>query len=123
MEMFLTVAALSLIGLVVSVVLFAAATERERERVGDTPAVMVTPAAARFFVDREAVDTRQVPLDALLLQIERHVRLEHAAAESPTRRPRIAHSRPCPRSFTEEAARRPRSTIRISDRAHRGAGP
>ena len=41
-------------------------------------------APARFFSDRvpAAVPPLQVPLEVLLLQIENHVRLEQAAAES-----------------------------------------
>ena len=47
--------------------------------------------APRFFVDPAS----RVPIEALLLQIENHVRLEHAAAESFMEHPNPAllHSR------------------------------
>jgi hypothetical protein len=96
MELFLMVATISLLGLVVTLGLFAAATA------GDgTPAENRVPARAAaasrlaapigatadgppmFFVkaSRESGGD-PVPIDVLLLQIERHVRLEQAAAES-----------------------------------------
>lgn len=86
MEMFLSVLALSLVGVIVSAVLFAAAAPREQE-----PAVAVPDAArviqgARFFAEdrrREIPPAiSPVPIEVLLLQLERHVRLEQAAAES-----------------------------------------
>lgn len=94
MEMFLVLAALSLIGIVVSAVLFSTAVEyadeREQERT-----VMVKPALAapQFFTKNEALPARPkvaapvapataAEIDALLLQIARHVQLEQAAAES-----------------------------------------
>lgn len=60
------------------------------------PAVESTP--ARFFaasVEPPAVDRPQVPIEALLLQIDNHVRLEQAAAESFLQHPTAAllHSR------------------------------
>jgi hypothetical protein len=82
MEMFLMALALSLLGVTVSAVLFAAAT---RQEAGDEaqPAlerpVLVQP---RFFGDEQEAGAPRVPAEALLLEIERHVRLEQAAAES-----------------------------------------
>ena len=82
MEMFLTVLAMSLLGVVVSAVLFAASTQRadSKPRV-EVPTLVVSPAAQRFFVGDGSPQPR-VPIEALLLQIERHVQLEQAAAES-----------------------------------------
>ncbi len=79
MEMFLMALALSLLGVTVSAVLFAAATRQNDEpEAAVERAVLVQP---RFFGDQESGVTR-VPAEALLLEIERHVRLEQAAAES-----------------------------------------
>ncbi len=80
MEMFLMAAALSLLGVAVSAGLFAAATRRttpEASTVSIESPLVVRP---RFF--DEAQIGRQIPVEALLLEIERHVRLEQAAAES-----------------------------------------
>ena len=88
MEMFLMGVALSLIGVGVSTVLFAAATRdvRELEQAAARPEPRVLAEAPRFFVHRGATVAAarpvQVPIEVLLLQIERHVRLEQAAAES-----------------------------------------
>ena len=87
MEMFLSVLALSLVGVLVSAVLFAAAMPRPQEpdatRAAETARVIQ---AGRFFVDdrrREVPPAiSPVPIEVLLLQLERHVRLEQAAAES-----------------------------------------
>jgi hypothetical protein len=87
MEMFLSVLALSLVGVLVSAMLFAAALPRPHEidtrRTSDDARVIQ---AGRFFVDDRRRDIpaaiSPVPLEALLLQLERHVRLEQAAAES-----------------------------------------
>lgn len=79
--MFLMAAALSLLGVAVSAVLFAAATRQspqEEMRVAPELPVIVP---ARFFTDEAAAPAR-IPIEALLLEIERHVRLEQAAAES-----------------------------------------
>lgn len=89
MEMLLMGACLSIFGLAVACLAFGAATRTSEESPAATPAVekeVVKAAAspAHFFVERPAlpmaVRTR-VPIEALLLQIENHVRLEHAAAE------------------------------------------
>jgi hypothetical protein len=80
MEMFLMAAALSLLGVAVSAVLFAAATRQAppREEAIRPALPVVIP---RFFAE-EATALPRVPIEALLLEIERHVRLEQAAAES-----------------------------------------
>lgn len=96
MEMFLMVATVSFLGIVISVGLFAAAMRNE-ERTGETRIGQALPLGPpRFFLgERPAASTPRVPIEVLLLQIERHVRLEQAAAESfldsPT--PKSLHSR------------------------------
>lgn len=86
MEMLLMGLALSLLGVAVSAGLFAAATRTDGVGQGEPevrPAESLTPAASNFFVPQPAASARiQVPIEALLLQIERHVSLEQAAAES-----------------------------------------
>ncbi len=74
---------ISFVALAVTCVLFATTT---RDR-GDTLETRIDPSLAltppQFFVDdRAPVAPRHLPIEALLLQIERHVRLEQAAAES-----------------------------------------
>jgi len=88
MEMLLMVLCISMFGLAVTALAFGAATRPEREAPQEQPQLQpVVPAAApaRFFARDLAtpIETRpRVPIEALLLQIESHVRLEHAAAES-----------------------------------------
>jgi hypothetical protein len=84
MEMFLMALALSLLGVAVSAGLFAAAT-----RGVDEPRYLDVRAPARraasrttFFAEAPAPSAPTVPIEVLLLQIERHVRLEQAAAET-----------------------------------------
>jgi len=104
MEMLLMGACLSVLGLAVCCLAFGAATRDSRENpVVAAPAVekeIVKAAAspARFFVPPPTLPVAartRVPIEALLLQIENHVRLEHAAAEcfleSPN--PSLLHSR------------------------------
>jgi hypothetical protein len=90
MVMFLMVLCLSMFGLAVTCLAFAAATggipgavrERVEAQPEQEPAPVLPP--PRFFVDElpTPVAQPQVPLEVLLAQIERHVRLEQAAAES-----------------------------------------
>jgi hypothetical protein len=85
MEMFLMVAALSLLGVAVSAALFAAATRDVRDLPRSEPQIdpRLLMAPSRFFIDdRPSATTTAVSIEALLLQIERHVRLEQAAAEA-----------------------------------------
>jgi len=91
MEMLLMGAVLSMFGLAVTCMAFGAATrdaDREpvKEKAAVRPAIPTIP-APRFFMD----PSRQVPIEALLLQIENHVRLEQAAAESFLQAPDAAH--------------------------------
>ena len=81
MEMFLTVLAMSFLGVVVSAVLFAASTHNADPKPRPETSLVVLPAAQRFFL-ADGSPQPPVPIEALLLQIERHVQLEQAAAES-----------------------------------------
>ncbi len=94
MVMFLMALCLSLFGLAVMAIAFGAATRGEQPRETPQPEqrpVLALPMEApRFFVDTgkpignplpQAARPR-VPIEVLLSQIERHVRLEQAAAES-----------------------------------------
>ena len=86
MEMFLMGLCVSVFGLAVAAVAFGAATRTE------APAPVVQPAIAapkevpaRFFSDRPPLPVPvhpQIPIEVLLQQIENHVRLEQAVAES-----------------------------------------
>ena len=87
MEMFLMAAIMSLLAVAVCAVLFAAATRDERE--APRPTAQAARAPQRFFVSAPAPHaeaakeaTELVPVEALLLSIEQHIRLEQAAAES-----------------------------------------
>jgi hypothetical protein len=87
MEMFLTGLCMSLIGVIVCGVLFAAATreDRERDSLVAQPETWNPIEAPQFFVQPSVAPrhpSTRVPIEVLLLQIERHVRLEQAAAES-----------------------------------------
>lgn len=92
MEMLLMGACLSMFGLAITCLAFGAATRREEDQSGHkaAPAVereTLKPAVMpRFFVEPPVVlplaARSRVPIEALLLQIESHVRLEQAAAES-----------------------------------------
>lgn len=83
MEMFLMVATISLVGIVISVGLFAAAMHGD-EHAADVRVDQVMPIGPpRFFLQEKVpASAPRVPIEVLLLQIERHVRLEQAAAES-----------------------------------------
>ena len=70
---------MSVLALAMAAVAFGAATRPERSE----PRISAQPQAkpaARFFV--ESMAQPRVPIEALLAQIENHVRLEQAAAES-----------------------------------------
>jgi hypothetical protein len=93
MEMFLMALCISVLGLALAAMAFGAATRPER--IAAQPAVQphAAKAQARFFVDPTAQP--RIPIEALLAQIENHIRLEQAAAESfveyPT--PALLHSK------------------------------
>ena len=86
MEMFLMALALSLLGVTVSAIAFAAAANANAVEPEREFPVRVEPLAehqAGFFIESPPpAPARPVPIEALLLQIERHIRLEHAAAEA-----------------------------------------
>jgi len=89
MEMILMSGCVTLFTLAVAVMAFGAATRQEREEQAPKPQPqpqpVVRPATPRFFapnISAPVVARPQVPIEALLLQIENHVRLEQAATES-----------------------------------------
>jgi hypothetical protein len=88
MEMLLMGLCVSVFGLAVAALAFGAATRTESSKSAVQPELPLVKAAApaRFFLDRVAdpptVPTLQVPVEVLLQQIENHVRMEQAAAES-----------------------------------------
>jgi hypothetical protein len=98
MELFLVAACVALFGLAVAAFAFGATADSDAPPTAKPQLVVFradTP--ARFFVDSAPLASRmgtQPPIEALLLQIEDHVRLEQAAAESflesPT--PALLHS-------------------------------
>ncbi len=94
MEMFVTLIALSVVGTLVGAMLLVAAAQPSAPPAVEKTTPVTLP-AARFFVEDMPDVSAQVPIEVLLLQIERHVRLEQAAAESfvdlPTRE--LLHSR------------------------------
>ena len=105
MEMFLMILTMSVFCFAVACVAFGAATREERDiqvaRPLARPAMHLPLAQTRFFADgaeaplAASAGYQQVPLEVLLLQIDRHVRLEQAAAESFLEAPTTAslHSR------------------------------
>jgi len=91
MEMLLMGAVLSMFGLAVTCLACGAATHEEPATETEKEAVKAAAASARFFAAVPALPVaaaNRVPIEALLLQIENHVRLEQAAAacflESPS---------------------------------------
>jgi len=87
MEMLLMALCVSMFGLAVAAIAFGAATRQESSLPPVQPELRPVKAAAsgRFFADeivpRNSPGT-YVPTEVLLAQIENHVRLEQAAAES-----------------------------------------
>jgi hypothetical protein len=86
MEMLLMGLCVSVFGLGVAALAFGAATRSESSDSAVQPELPLVKAAApaRFFSNLVVPPPapRQVPIEVLLLQIENHVRLEQAAAES-----------------------------------------
>jgi hypothetical protein len=92
MDMLLMGLCVAVFGLAVSALAFAAATRSESSDPLVQPGLPVVKAEpARFFSDRVMPpippQPQQVPIEILLQQIENHVRLEQAAAESFVRFP------------------------------------
>ena len=88
MDMFLMGLCVAIIGVVFVALAFGAAMRSEPWNTTAQPELPLVKAVgpARFFSDRAPVPTVvppvQVPIEVLLMQIENHVRLEQAAAES-----------------------------------------
>ena len=87
MEMFLMALCMSMFTLAVAAIAFGAATQKESPASPVRPELQPVQAAAsgRFFADKVAPRKNPgtyVPTEVLLAQIEDHVRLEQAAAES-----------------------------------------
>ena len=89
MEMLLMGICVAVFGMAIACAAFGAAVRPERlaEKAAEVKAEPVKAAAApRFFINEVSLPTpngrTSVPIEALLLQLERHVRLEQAAAES-----------------------------------------
>ncbi len=100
MEMFLMVACIAMFGLGVTCMAFGAAAGPQRDDAEPLPKPEPVKAAvpARFFARGAEIPLTlhaKVPLEVLMFQIENHVRLEHAAAESFIEFPsaEILHSR------------------------------
>jgi hypothetical protein len=84
MEMFLIILFSSFAALAVSCVMFAGLAPKKDKPAEARTEPTTTAAPARFFVN-DAVRTpiqSRIPMEVLLSQLERHVRLEQAAAES-----------------------------------------
>ncbi len=80
MEMLLAGLAMTLLGVAVSGLLFAAAAKNQAGDVA-APAEALQPAPSGFFTE-EKLDHQPVSVEVLLMQIEGHVRMEQAAVES-----------------------------------------
>ena len=84
MVMFLMAVCMTVFGLAVSALAFGAATRDQRGDVDMRLEQALPVVPSRFFMADVPQDSPmpRVPIEVLLAQIERHVRLEHAAAES-----------------------------------------
>lgn len=85
MELILWVLAIAISGLALSAAIFAALTiDERRAHSGGLDEQLARRAPQGFFVAAasEPRAPRDVPVDLLLLQLEQHIRLEQAAAES-----------------------------------------
>ncbi len=88
MEMLLMGLCMALFGTAVAAAAFGAATRSESRDSVEQPTLPLAKAVTppRFFLDNTATPastpSRQVPVEVLLQQIENHVRMEQAAAES-----------------------------------------
>ena len=88
MEMFLMALCMTVFALGVAVAAFGAATRTGTPKAvaQPQPSLPKVVAPTRFFSDSPsappAIPSGQVPIEVLLLQIENHVRMEQAAAES-----------------------------------------
>ena len=87
MEMLLTVLCMSMLGLAVTAIAFGAATRPKKSSSQVQPELRPVKAVGpgRFFADKVVPPDSpgsHVPTEVLLAQIENHVRLEQAAAQS-----------------------------------------
>lgn len=85
MVMFLTLAVLSMLGFAVCAALLNAAAPPAPRPQSPRPDAIAELPESRFFAEGVKVrptDSELVPVELLVSQIERHVRLEQAAAES-----------------------------------------
>ena len=85
MVMFATILIMSLLAVAVCAAAFSAATRGEAPRPGIQPERRLILEPPRFFVSpaaAKAAEAPGVPVEMLLSEIERHVRLEQAAAEA-----------------------------------------
>jgi hypothetical protein len=96
MDMLVIGLCFTFIGLAVAALAFAAATRPESLRSSAQPEQPAAKPPARFFSESLTPPApgpapMQVPIEVLLMQIESHVRLEQAAAESFVAYPTHAH--------------------------------
>ena len=87
MEMLLMALCMSMLGLAIAAMAFGAATRPEKSSLRVQPELRPVKAVApgRFFADKVVLPNSpgsHVPTEVLLAQIENHVRLEQAAAQS-----------------------------------------
>jgi hypothetical protein len=86
MVMLLMALCIAMFGVAVSALAFGAATRGNENQVAAPAEEALSVEPSRFFVEHvpatAAPPMPRVPIEVLLAQIERHVRLEHAAAES-----------------------------------------
>jgi hypothetical protein len=99
MAMFLTILFVSLLVVFVNCILFASlGNEKKRPEIRPEAKIALDP--PKFFAGdlAPAADPARIPIEMLLSQIERHVRLEQAAAESFLEGPttEALHSHPAP---------------------------
>ncbi len=93
MEMLLMGICLSVLGFAVAAAAFGAATRPEAQARPAAAQPVRAASRPKFFAEhmvRPMTAGDRVPIEALLLQIENHVRLEHAAAESFVEMPNTA---------------------------------
>ena len=84
MEMFLTILLMSVLALALCVAAFGLATTEARHEAGQRQQARPAAAPPRFFAHAPVppAAVHRVPIEVLLSDIERHVRLEQAAAEA-----------------------------------------
>jgi hypothetical protein len=89
MEMLLMGICVSVFGMAIACAAFGAAVRPEEDVLEVQPEKVKAAVPTRFFVSEVTIPAApgrspnvSVPIEALLLQLERHVRLEQAAAES-----------------------------------------